>query len=211
MIILQPQNTEENFDISGTLPSGDVYAAFESLSVGDKTPVKADFSYKISGNISFSIKAEALPGIVQARNIQDQAGFEDYSKKLAGEISDQIKKEVLSTAGQEKSFETLLEQGSSQTIRAKLLASYPFLDNLSISFQTIKLPDFSLYSQAASLYQKYIDYQVQSLDQSLAGTAKEQINNKLRIDELTQYGELLSKYPQLLDYLKLNIKQQEHE
>jgi hypothetical protein len=63
-----------------------------------------------------------------------------------------------------------------------------------------KVPDFALYDSVHLVYQDFLASQRQSLAENIQEAAARNIDTQLRLDELAKYGELLSKYPILLQY-----------
>jgi hypothetical protein len=60
-----------------------------------------------------------------------------------------------------------------------------------------------LYDEVRKLYRDYLAAQRNEVKSETVLLAAENIKNRLRFDELTAYGELLTKYPILLQYLAL--------
>ncbi|MDR0586485.1 MAG: hypothetical protein LBG26_04535 [Treponema sp.] len=182
-------------EIKGSLPSGDVYSAMAGL--------KTDFSYELKGSVSCSLRPEALPGMVERRNMASQEDLDTYVKKLSLEIESRVRENLWSYAEKEDVLERIRASGSIPELEQELKAAFPDTDNLTISVEILKFPDFVLYREVRGFYEDYIARQRQILSADLGRMAEETISSRRRFDELTLYGELLSKYPILLNYLAL--------
>jgi hypothetical protein len=53
------------------------------------------------------------------------------------------------------------------------------------------------------LYEEFLEKQREYVAEAMGRKAESRIENQIRFDELERYGELLSKYPPLLQYLEL--------
>jgi hypothetical protein len=180
-------------EIRGRLPSGDVYSAMAGL--------RTDFSYDVKGSVSWALRPEALPGLVERRNMTSQADLDAYLYKLSPELESLIRQKLWSYAEKEEVLDRIRVNGSIPELEQELEAAFPDTENLRISLEIITFPDFVLYGELRSLYEDYIADQRQSLD--LGRMAEETVSAKRRFEELSLYGELLSKYPILLNYLAL--------
>jgi hypothetical protein len=198
-LIFTPNRVSVPVSVSGTLPLAETYA--------EKTGIAADFSYSIEADLSFSIKPGSLPSLALTRGITDQAALEDYEKSLAREI-DFFARERLEA----HAFHERLSGGQapSEGLRAlaarlekELGSAFPDAENLSYVIRSARMPDFALYDTARSLYGEYLNRQRELLGAELAARTEQSFNALLRLDELEKYGELLTKYPVLLQYLEL--------
>jgi hypothetical protein len=182
-------------EIKGNLPSGDVYSAMAGL--------KTDFSYELKGSVSCALRPEALPGMVERWNMASQEDLDAYVKKLSLEIESRIRQNLWSYAEKEEVLERIRVSGSIPELEQELEAAFPDMDNLTINLEILKFPDFVLYKEVRGFYEDYIARQRQILSADFDYMAEEAISSKRRFEELTLYGELLSKYPILLNYLAL--------
>jgi hypothetical protein len=182
-------------EIKGELPSGDVYAAMAGL--------RTDFSYELKGFVSCSLRPEALPGLVERWNMASQEDLDAYVKKLSPEIESRVRQNLWSYAEKEAALDQIRVSGSIPELEQELKAAFPDIENLAVSLEILRFPDYALYKEVKGLYEDYIADQRQSLSAGLGRMAEETISAKRRFEELSLYGELLSKYPILLNYLAL--------
>jgi hypothetical protein len=186
------------FTLKNTLPSGNTYAAFAGLT--------ADFSYEISAALSFSIKPDALISLVSDNNITDQAGLEDFE----GTLADQIEAFILrnmgfseNTRANAANIEEILRTGSSPVLEKAVEENFPYVENVSCLVRAAAIPDFALYRQIRGLYEAFLAQQQEYLSGGMMEKAENRIDSRLRFDELERYGELLTKYPILVQYLAI--------
>lgn len=198
-LIFRPNHVSVPVSAGGTLPLAATYA--------EKTGIAADFSYSIEADLSFSIKPDSLPSLALTRGIADQAALEDYEKSLAREIDFFARERIESYAAREQIFaEPEPYEGlraASARLEGEIGRAFPDVENLSCLIRSARMPDFALYAAARSLYGEYLNRQKELLGAELALRTEHSVNTLLRFDELEKYGELLTKYPVLLQYLEL--------
>ncbi|MDR2144764.1 MAG: hypothetical protein LBP29_10390 [Treponema sp.] len=182
-------------ELKGRGPSGEVDSA--------KAGRRSDFSYELKGAFSCSLRPEALPGLVERRNMASQEDLNAYAAKLSPEIASHIRQKLWAYAEDERFLERIRTSGSAPELGQELEAAFSETENLAIRLEIVNFPDFALYREARALYEDYTASQRRVLSSGLSRAAEETISVKRRFDELTLYGELLTKYPILLNYLAL--------
>jgi hypothetical protein len=182
---------------SGSLPSGQVYAALAGLEV--------DFSWEISGELSFNLKPDSLPELSVRESISDNEGLRKAEENLATRIENLVLQYLRNYADNADSdkIESIMLVSSLPELDNEILRAFPEIENLSCTVQVVRYPDFILYQSVKTLYREYIGRQSAVISQDTGREAERRINSRIRRDELTQYGELLTKYPILLQYLAL--------
>ena len=179
---------------SGSLPSGQVYASLAGL--------QADFSWEISGEISFTLRPDFLPQITERENITDNAGLRRVEENLATRIESLVL-ERLRVMAENEELESLIFASSMPELEREVQRTFPEIDNFTCRIQVVRFPDYTLYRSLKALYQEYLAQQNLVLSQDVLNEAARRINTRMRLDELAQYGELLTKFPVLLEYLAL--------
>jgi hypothetical protein len=86
-------------------------------------------------------------------------------------------------------------------LEREIQRAFPEIINFSCTIQVVRFPDYALYRSVKALYQEYLAQQNIVLSQDITREAERRINTRLRLDELAQYGELLTRFPVLLEYL----------
>jgi hypothetical protein len=90
-----------------------------------------------------------------------------------------------------------------EELEKDIASSYPDIEILVSSVKTLHFPDFVLYNEVKELYRDYLAAQRTGLKQSVGQMSIENLQNRRRFDELQSYGELLTKYPVLVQYLAI--------
>ena len=182
---------------SGNLSSGQAYAALAGLD--------ADFSWDISGDLQFSLKPDILPEFTVRENIHDDAGLRASEQNLAAKIGNFALQRLKNYAEDDngKRMESLALTGSLPELDNDILKAFPEIENLGCTLRVSRYPDYALYQSVKALYSDYLDHQNAILRADTALEAEKRITTRMRMDELARYGELLSKYPILLEYLAL--------
>jgi len=179
---------------SGNLNSGQIYAELAGLEV--------DFSWEISGDLGFSLRPEILPELTARENIGDNEALKKYGEVLASRIGSFVIQRLNSYSDGDI-LESIMVSGSNPALNSEIERAFPEIENLYCSLRVIRLPDFALYQSAKALYRDYLAQQSSVLRPDTLAEAEKRIQVRMRMDELTRYGELLTKYPILLQYLTL--------
>jgi hypothetical protein len=193
--VFSPVFINRSLDLRGTLPSGEIYAAFAGLT--------ADFSYEIEGNLSFTINAASLPHLMEEQGITGQEDLAAYGNKLGDYAAAFASQWLRRHEEDEKWLAALLTEGFPESLIAEIRGRFPEIETLSGNISRVRVPEFALYYATRSLYEEYITRQQEFLKRVAAEAADEHISSQLRYDELAKYGELLTKYPLLLYYLAI--------
>jgi hypothetical protein len=186
---------------SGVLASGEVYAALAGLN--------ADFSWEISGELSFSLKPEKLPEFTARENINDDAGLRKAEEILAAKVETLVLQRLRNYADNANAdnmsaeIDAIAFTASHPEINSEIQSLIPEIENLNCAIQFVRIPDYALYQSLFSLYREYLARQNAILSLSVANEAERKINSRIRMEELAQYGELLTKYPILIEYLSI--------
>jgi len=189
--VFRIEPVQRSINANGSLPSGNIYSQFAG---GD-----VDFSWEINASFSFTLKPDTLISVAEKNNIVSQEELTAYQQNLANEIESFII-HWLSSPAEADQLENFMT-GVSQNLENKVLERFPWIDNFTCQVKNVRFPDFALYRQIRSLYEDFIAKQREITASSMSKKAEYRINSLLRLDELERYGELLTKYPILLEYL----------
>ncbi|MDR2486133.1 MAG: hypothetical protein LBD55_12175 [Treponema sp.] len=184
-----------SFKIRDALPSGSEYASFAGFAI--------DFSYETDAALSFAVKPDSLISLMDEQNITDQQGLEAFETELADQIEAFALQRLRLYMGDEQKIEEILHSGSSARLERDLAEAFPGIETLSCFIHTADFPDFTLYHQFRSLYEDYIARIRNYIQTEKLVQPEIQVASYIRLDELAKYGELLTKYPILLQYLAL--------
>ncbi|MDR2211118.1 MAG: hypothetical protein LBO65_06595 [Spirochaetaceae bacterium] len=182
-------------EFSGTLPSGEVYSAMAGL--------KTDFSYQITAAVNCRLRGESLPVLAERENLLVQGDLDRYVTKLSGEIKNHLRILLWTYGENEGALKESQTTGTIRALESDLGRAFPNLEDISCTVKTLRFPDFVLYEEVRRLYRDYLAAQRGSLQGEIALLAVQAIEERRRLEELAKYGELLTKYPLLLQYLAL--------
>jgi len=180
--------------ISGSLPSGQLYASLAGI--------QADFSWEITGELNFSINPDFLPEITERENITDNNGLRRVEENLAIRIENLLLQRLRNYVENEE-LGSFIFATPMPELEREIERAFPEIRNFSCRIQVVRFPDFALFQSLQALYQEYLAQQNIALTQDLTIEAERRINARMRMDELAQYGELLTRYPILLEYLMI--------
>jgi len=182
---------------SGTLSSGQVYAALAGLD--------ADFSWEISGDISFSIRPEVLPELTVREHVRTEEDLRSFEGRLAERIENFVLQRLRAFADRDdgEKLDIIRLTGSLPELDAEILRTFPEIQNLLCTIRVIRFPDYILYRTLKELYREYVSLLNIALSPHIGMEAEARMRINLRLDELARYGDLLTRYPILLQFLAL--------
>lgn len=190
--------TPHRSDVSvrGSLPSGEIYAAF----LGED----ASFSYSIDLKVAYSVKPSELPRLAQERGVVPEE-LSAYLDQTEASLSERISALVVDLV--ERDEVRITQTGGyadvAETLETRLPAAFPQLEIVAIDVIELALPDLGLYAQAREAYNDYVDQRAQALADAAREVARDQAVAARDLDLLEQYGRILDSYPILLDYFSL--------
>jgi hypothetical protein len=198
---LEPASFSINFNSS--LPSGESYASFAGLG--------ADFSWNIRATISFNINPDSLISLVEKHNIMNQEALDAYLNDIANNIELMILRTLSSGDIGSERLERILAGNPDAAMEQEVLRRYPEIRDFAFTIQSARFPDFQLYRFVRLLYEEFLEKQRETVYDSLGRRAESHIASQLRFSELERFGELLTRFPVLLEYLVLeqNIKNEQ--
>jgi hypothetical protein len=182
---------------SGALPSADIYSPM--------LEGKPDFSWKINFSITARIAPDALPGLVKKEAITDQATLAKFLETRVEQISgDAAKALVAEITRDPTSFRALMSDRTELAKRVQDIASKRGTDGIelvSVAVTGSKIPDFALYDLAAKTYASYQERRTALMAETAKTEARDSVADYLEIERFSALGEVLTKYPILIDYL----------
>jgi len=183
----------------GMLPSGDI---FQHMLEGNP-----DFSWKIGVSVSGRVAPYYLPILVGLLDIKDQEALDSWVEQRISSIGENagrtIIADVMKNPSQYPDFSSNPARVS-ELLKAKIAAlSNDEIEILEITPQTIQIPDFTLYTLASQTYSDYQKQRQVLMNKTAAAEADASVAEYLQIERFARWGELLTKYPILLDFLAL--------
>jgi len=194
--IFNLEHNKFSINFNSSLPSGDTYASFAGLT-------NADFSWNLRGEISFTVNPQMLVTLSERHNIFNQDELNAYLSTVAQEIEVLLLRELSSSQTESERLERLMSGNPDTTLEQEIKNKYPEIQDFAIAIHSAKYPDFLLYRVLRLLYEEFLARQREVISTTFARRAATHIETQLRFEELERYGDLLTRYPILLDYLAL--------
>jgi hypothetical protein len=185
-------------DFNSSLPSGNIYAEFAGLTA-------KDFSWNLNGEISFNIDSDKLISLVSQNNITNQEGLDAYLDDITRKIRIIILRTLTSIDTDSARLERLLSGSRDEEMEREITNRFLEIREFSFAIISASFPDFVLYRQVRLLYEEFLAMQRDYVTAGFAKRAEIHIETQLRFGELERYGELLTKYPILMDYLAMTM------
>jgi len=184
-------------DFNSSLPSGDSYASFAGL--------EANFSWELKGDITFSLDPAALVSVVSRYNLASQEDLDAHMQNIAQNIEVIILRVLSSAETDSLRLEKILAGNADAEMEKEIKDQFPQIRDFSFIIQSVKYPDFVLYRQVRLLYDEFLTKQREYVAAAFGRRAENHIEAQFHFGELERYGELLTKYPVLLEYLAMNM------
>jgi len=186
-------------NFNSSLPSGDTYAGFAGIT-------NADFLWNLRGEVSFGIDPEALTSLAARYNMDGQKALDEYMQDTEKEIEVIILKALSSADSNDERLEKIMSGNPDAEIEKEIKNRFPEICDFSFVIHSAKYPDFILYRQIRLLYEEFLAKQREYVSAAFGRRAETHIETQLQFGELERYGELLTKYPVLLEYLAMKNK-----
>ena len=204
---LIPTNTEihiftvsprsSRISTSGSLPGAVTYAEIFDI--------QPDFSYELNFSVTYRLFPASLPGLAADKGLRPE-NMEAWYADLDGFVLDEAVSILRVSIDALKDEDSILSIVSSftSTLESALVKELPYIEVLTVSPHVIELPDIDLYMEAKERYFQLLSVKSDTAAQSLARASERKIEQDMKLDLLERYGELLTKYPILLDYFSLD-------
>lgn len=178
------------------LPSAELYAEYADG--------QADFRQRFSLRISYRAGASALqtavPQGLRPGDLDQWYGRRDAQLETQAIRITTLELERFS---ERADAPPLTADQLSETLLTRLAERNPELEFLSLVVDTLELPDLVLYRAARETYLSVQDARREALVAAAQELAASRAESDQRIENLQRYGEVLSNFPVLLDYLEI--------
>jgi len=192
---LRPRMLDAN--ISGRLPGGELYAHY--------VEGNPSFSYELTLRLSYRLKPEALPSLVKTKHLRP----EDLDKFYSG-CEEQVKNSLKLAVEAILSSSGSADGGSAPTlllpedaVRKTLERDFSEIEFVEISIPRLNLPDLALYVRAKNQYLAVNAIREERTIATMKLLSEREVTETSKIELLTKYGELFTKYPALIDFFSI--------
>jgi hypothetical protein len=182
--------------LRGSLPSAAAYGALLETT--------NPFSYLISVDVVYRLNPDALPRLARDDGIRSDT-MDAYYRRIDNGMEQVITEATLRLFAQPTgltppaSAVAAIAENLSTTLRRQ----YPDLEILSVSPTRLELPDTDLYLETKQRYLSVLDARTGAMQAAAEEMATDQIGTDLELGRLERYGEILERYPILLEYFRL--------
>jgi hypothetical protein len=180
-----------DISLSGGLPSGEVYALFMEG--------RPSFRYSIRFVVTYRLKPEHFP-LLASRDKVLPEGLPAYAESLKAGMTE------AASAAVDEFFASPPREGaalSADALKTRILARHPFLDIEAVNAVETSLPDPALYARGRELYFAAQDGRKEAVFGESRELAVETLREERQLERLKKYGELLSRYPDLIEFLAI--------
>lgn len=204
LINTAPEKAEIRLD--GKLPSADAYSV--------NMPGKPDFSYALSADAVYTLKqdyiAERLVKGLSASGDEESSEitetvYAETGRKIENVLRSEVEKSFTDKTGSFSDNRDFLDKMfSSERLSSLIQESVEGIELKEFGVTRIVIPDINLYRAAVKIYEDIVSGKKQQLLESEMKSAVYDSELRKRLETLEKYGEILTKYPILLEYLKIN-------
>jgi hypothetical protein len=170
--------------VSGTLPSGELYA--------EAVQGRASFKYELELQLSYRIIPDQLPRLMKETALSPDTLEEWYTARDSGII------EAAADIAADTSSEKFSPESLSETLASDISSLYPELEILDARILSYSYPDYELYRTARTIFLERMTA-VEGAETEIRELERKWIvSRKEKLAVLEEYGRLLSEYPGLL-------------
>ncbi len=182
-------------ELEGNLPSAALYSKML-----EGTP---DFSWKAAMRLSIAVNPSELPALVEKGTVNTQTELDAWLSEKAALISASAFKELAGSALDDTELQTAgpetINDFFLNIIRGQLPEGLILTEG---QLESYSFPDMELYALAAQNYRLYLDQKNTLVKNAVTEQAGSAVSEYLRLERFAQLGEILTKYPILIEYLK---------
>ena len=169
---------------SSSLPSAQLYAT--------KLEGNPDFTYTITVESTGKIHPQDLIPLVEQHNLQDQEALEKLIRDEIHQFNVAVTAYLLEETQNDTTGLRIQTVTTQELVEATAFTERaPWLEIVSTDIRNVKMPDASLYLTAKNAY----------LNSIIEGTGSQEITENNNFTALVNLGEILTKYPALVEFM----------
>jgi hypothetical protein len=199
IIKIKLENQSKEFEYEGSLPSSELYSSI--------IPQNPDFSFKMTFLISYMLEPAQLPALIEKDSITT-ADMDSFYTTIESEFIRIVKSSSTDFFNNNLSMSSNSYLDLESIILDKLKQRYSYLNIRNLTITYIHYPDLVLYEKTKNLYYQILDKRKEAEIASEKWAIESKVNLDTKLELLNKYGELLSKYPILIDYFALDPESQ---
>jgi hypothetical protein len=192
----EPKTHDTTVRADGTLPSGD---AIEMLLESANA-----FDYDVRIAVTWRVRTDRLPSLARDSGLLPD-GLETFATTIEARL-ERIATEAtleLIESNSERIALTSAYADITDFVRSRLDRELPEIEILAVNPTRIELPDLDLYVRAREIVQEILDARADALIAAADRIAETQAESDRELLLLERYGEILDRYPVLLEYFRV--------
>jgi hypothetical protein len=164
-----------------------------------------DFSWKLDFTVTSRIDPQTLPLLVEKNAVHDQASLASLADTSLSRMAYEAGNSLVSEFSRDPSL--FRASGTDRSALAKRVMELIATGNVkgievvAVDVSNARFPDFALYDLAAKTYADYQGRRATTMAETAKKQARDSIADYLEIERFSALGEVLTKYPILIDYL----------
>ncbi|MCL2602767.1 MAG: hypothetical protein FWD91_08145, partial [Treponema sp.] len=138
-------------------------------------------------------------------NLIDDNDLRRAESRIGERVQNLVMQRLHTLAGQDDgdALEIIQFTGTHPALDSEIQAAFPEITNLTYTIRVVRFPDHILYRSLQEFYREYISRLSAALNPAAGSGAQDRMTMNIRLDELQRYGELLTQFPILLEFLAL--------
>lgn len=199
LIKFKVESRSVTLEYTGSLPSAELYSS--------TIPEQPDFSYNMTFLLTYRLKEDLLPSLLE-EGIIENGDLESFYHIAETEYLRIIKDESNSFFIENLTIDNSSYGDLETVLLGKINSRYSYIDVRNFVVKYVNYPDLELYSKSRDLYHQILDRRKETEIATEKWAIESKVNLDTKIEILTKYGELLSKYPILVEYFALDPESQ---
>lgn len=199
LIKIQIENRSVELNFTGELLSSQLYSSI--------LPQEPDFSYNMTFSISYRLNKDYLPQLLDEK-ILDGPDLKSLYNRIEAEYVKIVKERTLDYFTVNLNVDSKAYRDLENILLEKIKTRYYYIEIQSLVMEFINIPDLELYNKSRNIYFQILDERRETEIASERWAIQSKVNLDTKLEILSKYGELLSKYPILVDYFALDPESQ---
>lgn len=196
LYVFEPRHHRTSVRLTGSLPSAD---AIEAILDG-----AVSFPYEVRLIVQTRIRAQKLPGLARDRDLRPEQ-LDEFYDEIDARISRVALEAVMALIESDpqrlslsESYETIVDR-----VTARVESALGVLEVMAVTPERIDLPDLALYHRSRELAAGVLEARAAAFREAAERLAAEDAAADRDFALLERYGEVLERYPVLLEYFRL--------
>jgi len=182
--------------LEGSLPSG--------RTITEILEQPGVFDYDLRFSVQTRIRPERLPELARDREMRpdDLDSFTGETDAQIHEIATQALLAIIEADPERFRMDTAYTTIET-SVRRAVSDELGYLEVVAVSGERIELPDMQLYLTARRLAESVLEARAEALREAARELARQEADTEQDLAMLERYGEILDRYPVLLDYFRV--------